>query len=76
MTSRIVGYHYEGTIVDLPHVEAILRRAQDTNLVTQYVAKQYGARNEGVDIVWFNGSPGRDLRTVRDAVRALVQERA
>jgi hypothetical protein len=76
MTSRIIGYRYVGTIVDLPRVEAILCWAQTTNLVTQYVAKQYGRRNEGVDIVWFNGPPGRDLRTVRDAVRALVQEKA
>jgi hypothetical protein len=73
--SRIVGYRYEGTIVDLPRVEAILHRAQEAKIVTQYVAKQYGRRDEGVDCVWFNGPPGRDLRKVRDAVRALVQER-
>ena len=73
-TSRIVGYHYDGTILDLPRVEAILRRAQETHVVTQYGAKQYGARGEGVDGVWFNGPPGQALRAVRDAVRALVQE--
>jgi len=71
-TSRIVGYRYEGTIVDLPRVDAILRRAQEANLVTQYVAKQYGRRGDGDDVVWFNGPPGRELRRVRDAVRGLV----
>jgi hypothetical protein len=76
MTSRIIGYHYEGTIVDLPRVEAVLRRAQNTNLVTQYVAKQYGGRAEGVDVVWFNGPPGPALRAVRDAVQKLMRVRA
>lgn len=75
-TSRIVGYHYEGTITDLPRVEAILHHAQAENLVTQYAAKQYGRRGEGVDCVWFNGPPGRELRKVRDAVRALVEVRS
>jgi hypothetical protein len=70
----VVGYRYEGTIVDLPHVETILRKAKEARVVKQYVAKQYGRRGEGVDCVWFNGPPGRDLRKVRDAVRALVQE--
>lgn len=71
--SRIVGYCYEGTIVDLPRVEAILRRAEEARIVTQYVAKKYGAPEEHVDCVWFNGPPGRDLRKVRDDVRALMQ---
>jgi hypothetical protein len=75
-TSRIVGYRYEGTILDLPRVEAILRRAEGNSVVTQYVAKQYGARDEGVDCVWFNGPPGAPLRKVRDAVRALMVVRA
>lgn len=72
-TSRIVGYRYEGTIVDLPRVEAILRRAEKERVVTQYVAKTYGAPEERVDCVWFNGPPGRELRKVRDAVHALMQ---
>ena len=71
--SRIVGYRYEGTIVDLPRVEAILRRAQEAQVVTQYVAKTYGAPEEHVDCVWFNGPPGPGLRKVRDAVRALMR---
>lgn len=75
MTSRIIGHRYEGTITDLPRVEAILRRAESAQIVTQYVAKQYGARDEGVDCVWFNGPPGRALRKVRDGVRALMQVR-
>jgi hypothetical protein len=73
--SRIVGYRYEGTIADLPRVETILHQDQEAKIVTQYVAKQYGRRDEGVDCVWFNGPPGREMRKVRDAVRALVQER-
>jgi hypothetical protein len=73
--SRIVGYRYEGTIIDLPRIEAILRRAEVTHIVTQYVAKQYGPRGEGVDCVWFNGPPGAKLRKVRNAVRSLVQEK-
>jgi len=72
--ARIIGYRYEGTIVDLPRVEAILNRAERDRVVTQYAAKQYGARSEGVDCVWFNGPPGAGLRKVRDAVRALVKE--
>ncbi len=71
-TSRIIGYRYEGTILDLSRVETILRRAEGASVVTQYVAKQYGARDEGVDCVWFNGPPGAPLRKVRDAVRALM----
>jgi hypothetical protein len=57
-------------------VEAILRRAEASNIVTQYVAKQYGRSDENVDCVWFNGPPGRDLRKVRDEVRSLVQVRS
>ena len=73
--TRVVGYRYEGTITDLPRVQAILRRAEEASVVTQHVAKQYGARGEGVDCVWFNGPPGAALRKVRTAVRALVQEK-
>jgi hypothetical protein len=71
--ARIVGYRYEGTIVDLPRVEAILRRVEEAQVVTQHVAKQCGGRDERVDCVWFNGSPGPGMRKVRDAVRALMQ---
>lgn len=69
-----MGYRYDGTILDLSRMETILRQAKETGHVTQYVAKQYGARGEGVDCVWFNGPPGRELRAIRDAVQELMQE--
>ena len=46
-TSRIVGYRYDGTILDLSRMETLLRRAQETGHVIQYVAKQYGDRGKG-----------------------------
>ncbi len=68
MTSRVIGYHFEGRI-DVPHAERLLARALVAGIVTQYVAKHYA----DADRVWFNGPPCADLRAVRHAIARIVR---
>lgn len=63
--TRVVGYRFEGTIEDAK-AERLLESAQRSGVVTQYDSGRG-------HVLWFNGRPGKALRAVRDAVRALVK---
>lgn len=62
--SRTIGYEFEGGF-DETAVEKILIRAKEEGVVTQFDT----GRGR---VVWFNGSPGKALREVRDAVVRLI----
>lgn len=69
--TRVVGYRLGGDIVDYDRVMAMLQRALDRGVVTQFDGNKSVER--GRDVVWFNGPPGRPLRDLRGKIAALVR---
>jgi hypothetical protein len=68
--TRVVGYRFGGDI-DLDRVTKLLDRALANGVVTQFDSNK--SMERGMDVVWFNGPPGRSLRNLRDQIDALVR---
>lgn len=68
--TRVVGYRFGGDI-DLDRVTKLLDRALAGGVVTQFDSNK--SMQRGMDVVWFNGPPGRALRNLRDQINALVR---
>jgi hypothetical protein len=66
-----VGYRFEGDI-DVEHAMKLLAKAQARQHVTQFDSNK--SMERGLDVVWFNGPPGRELRNLRDQIAALVRD--
>ena len=69
--TRVVGYQFGGDI-DLDRVTRLLDRALASGVVTQFDSNK--SMERGMDVVWFNGPPGRALRDLRDQINALVRD--
>lgn len=68
--TRVVGYRFEGDI-DVVSAMKLLARALSLGLVTQFDSTK--SMECGKDVVWFNGPPGRSLRSLRAQITALVR---
>ena len=66
--TRVVGYRFEGDI-DVVSAMKLLARALSLGLVTQFDSTK--SMERGKDVVWFNGPPGRPLRSLRAQITAL-----
>lgn len=67
--TRAVGYRYRGDI-DVDRAMRLLAKARDQGVVTEFDSNKSCSR--GMDVVWFNGPPGRALRDLRASIAALV----
>ena len=68
--TRAVGYRYLGDI-DIERAMRLLAKARDQGVVTEFDSNKSGS--PGMDVVWFNGLPGRALRDLRASIAALVR---
>ena len=68
--TRVVGYRFEGDI-DIEGAMKLRARALSHGHVTQFDSNK--SMERGMDVVWFNGPPGRDLRSLRAQIAALVR---
>lgn len=64
--SRRIGYHYEGTF-DESEMERLLSKWTKAGIVVEYDTGRGS-------IVWFNGYPGEELRSIRNEVEAILAE--
>lgn len=68
--TRVVGYRFGGDI-DVDCAMKLLSKAQARGVVTQFDSNK--SMERGMDVVWFNGPPGRAMRDLRAAIAALVR---
>ena len=68
--TRVVGYRFEGDI-DIDAAMKLLAQALSRGGVTQFDSTK--SMERGMDVVWFNGPPGRELRSLRAQITALVR---
>ena len=70
-TSRLIGYRFGGDI-DLVRASQLLSAAMARGIVTQFDGIKSMTR--GMDVLWFNGPPGRAMRALRTQISALVRD--
>jgi hypothetical protein len=68
--TRVVGYRLGGDI-DIARVMKLLERAHVQGVVTQFDSNK--SMEHGKDVVWFNGPPGRAMRSLRAQISVLVR---
>lgn len=68
--TRVVGHRFDGDI-DVDRAMKLLAGARDGGVVTQFDGTK--SVEHGMDVVWFNGPPGRAMRDLRAAIAALVR---
>ena len=68
--TRVVCYQFGGDI-DYERVMRLLKTARDRGTITQFDGNKSMTR--GMDVVWFNGPPGRVLRDLRAQIAELVR---
>ena len=67
--TKVVQYRFESTVLygfKESQVEKLLTAALDLGVITEFDT----GRGHGV---WFNGPPSRDLRTLRNSIKSIVQ---
>jgi len=68
--TRVVGHRFDGDI-DIDLAMKLLAKAHERGVVTEFDSNKSCER--GMDVVWFNGPPGKALRDLCAAIDALVR---